>query len=112
MTPDDCYDIPFVPDLPGKANLVARAYNTHYEIINYHLGDCPKIEADFSIWDPVTHRKIPYYNYDETNKILYVPRGYDVNIVASQTGKPITFIENHRPKEHYHFSVGNPPRDE
>lgn len=105
-------NLPFIPDgLPAGSQLYARAYNTHYEIINYKMGDCKKIEADLSIWDPVYYKRIEYYYYDKKHKVLYIPRGYDANIVAEQTGRPINFMENHRPKKRFHFSVGTPPRD-
>ena len=49
------------------------------EINNYELGDCPKLEYFFTIFDPVTHS---YYmkglDYDEKRKILILPRGLDV----------------------------------
>ena len=42
--------------------------HTRIEISNYELGDCPKLEYIFSVWDPVTHRSYPKgieYNADE-----------------------------------------------
>ena len=49
------------------------------EINNYELGDCPRLEYFFTIFDPVTHS---YYmkglDYDEKRKILILPRGLDV----------------------------------
>ena len=49
------------------------------EIHNYDIGDCPKLEYFFTIFDPVTHN---YYlkgvEYDEERKILILPRGLDV----------------------------------
>lgn len=92
--------------------LIPKAYNTHYIIENYNKGDCPKIEADLSIWNPTYYRREEYFYYDETEKKLYLPRGYDINIVSAQTGKPVTFVPNYRPKVKYHFNTGNPPRDD
>lgn len=49
-------------------------------IINdYNLGDLPRLEHFFSIWDPTYHttRLIAVY-YDEKNKQLYLPRGIDI----------------------------------
>ena len=59
--------------------------HTRIEISNYELGDCPKLEYIFSVWDPVTHRSYPKgieYNADE--KKLILPRGMD-----------ISWLENH-----------------
>ena len=92
--------------------LIPEAYNTHNEIKNYNRKDCPKIEADLSIWDNVYFKRIEYFYYDEKTKILYLPRGYDINIIAEQTGKPIHFVPNQRPTARYHFNVGTEPRDE
>lgn len=50
------------------------------EVNNYELGDCPKLEYFFTIFDPVTHS---YYlkgiEYDEDNKKLILPRGLDIS---------------------------------
>ena len=49
------------------------------EINNYELGDCPKLEYFFTIFDPITHS---YYmkgiGYDNDKKILTLPRGLDI----------------------------------
>lgn len=58
------------------------AYNTHYEITDYELGEFSKLERDLSLWDDVNHKTIPKYYYDEDTKIFYVPRGYDPNILS------------------------------
>ena len=50
------------------------------EINNYEIGDCPKLEHFFTIFDPVTHS---YYlkglEYDQERKVLILPRGLDVS---------------------------------
>ena len=49
-------------------------------IVNdYRLGDCLKLEDNFTIFDPIYHT----YNYmglyyDEENERLYLPRGIDI----------------------------------
>lgn len=49
------------------------------EINNYDLGDCPKLENIFTIFDPVTHS---YYikgiEYDKERRVLILPRGLDI----------------------------------
>ena len=40
--------------------------HSRIEINNYELGDCPKLEYIFSVWDPVTHQSYPKgIEYDE-----------------------------------------------
>lgn len=54
--------------------------HSRIEINNYEIGDCPKLEYFFTIFDPVTHA---YYfkgiKYDEERKVLTVPRGLDIS---------------------------------
>lgn len=52
---------------------------TSIVIHNYELGDCPKLEYYFTIYDPVRH--VSFFKgieYDEENKDLYLPRGLDI----------------------------------
>ena len=53
--------------------------HTRIEVNNYDLGDCPKLEYFFSIYDPIYHTT--YYKgmeYIEEEKKLILPRGIDV----------------------------------
>lgn len=53
--------------------------HTRIEINNYEIGDCPKLEYFFTIFDPVTHNYfLKGIEYDEERKILILPRGLDV----------------------------------
>ena len=53
--------------------------NTAIIINDYNLGDSPKVEQTFSVWDPMTHKLVPFaMYYDENNKQLYLPRGIDL----------------------------------
>ena len=67
------------------------AYGTHYEIMDYELGEFPKLEKDLSLWDDIRYEVIPKYYYDESTKIFYVPRGYDPNILADHYKTFINF---------------------
>lgn len=53
--------------------------NTAIIVNDYILGDCPKLENQFKIYDPLRHG---YYYlaiyYDEDNERLYLPRGIDL----------------------------------
>lgn len=54
--------------------------HSRIEVNNYELGDCPKLEYFFTIYDPVTHS---YYmkglDYDQNRKVLILPRGLDIS---------------------------------
>lgn len=53
--------------------------HTRIEINNYELGDCPRLENCFSIWDPVYFTvRYKCIEYNEEEKKLLVPRGIDV----------------------------------
>ena len=59
--------------------------HSRIEINNYDLGDCPKLEYIFSVWDPITHQSFPKgIEYIEEERKLIVPRGMD-----------ISWLENH-----------------
>jgi superfamily II DNA or RNA helicase len=48
-------------------------------ITNYNLGDCPKLEYFFTIYDRTYHDNFyKAIKYDEENKTLTIPRGVDV----------------------------------
>lgn len=60
------------------------AKQTHIEINNYELGDCPKLEHTFSIYDMVYHSY--YYKgiiYDEKHKKMLIPRGIDLHWIEN-----------------------------
>ena len=46
--------------------------NSHIEITDYELGECPRIESQFMLWDRITHSNFMFgMHYDEEDKILY-----------------------------------------
>lgn len=87
------------------------AYNTHYEILDYNLGDFPKLEKDFSLWDDITHSVIPKYHYDSEKCILYIPRGYDPNILSDHFKVFIDFTKEHTSMKKVKFSLKSFPRN-
>ena len=61
--------------------------HTRIEINNYDIGDCPKLEYLFSVWDPVRHVSIPKgIEYIEEQKKLILPRGIDVPYIEDLFG--------------------------
>lgn len=87
------------------------AYNTHYEIIDYELGEFPKLEHDLSAWDDIYHKSEPRFYYDESNKIMYVPRGYDPNILADHYKMYIDFITGFTDRRKVSFNLHSYPKD-
>lgn len=53
--------------------------NSCIKIKNYTLGECPALENNFKVWNPVTHSMdILGMYYDEKEETLYLPRGIDI----------------------------------
>lgn len=53
--------------------------HSRIEINNYEMGDCPRLEYFFTIYNPLTHSY--YYKgleYDQKKKLLILPRGLDI----------------------------------
>lgn len=53
--------------------------HSRIEINNYDMGDAPRLERLFSLWDPIKHQS--FYKgieYDEKNRKLILPRGFDI----------------------------------
>ena len=56
--------------------------HSRIEINNYELGDCPKLEYIFSVWDPNYHASFPKgIEYIEEKRQLRLPRGIDISYV-------------------------------
>lgn len=57
-------------------------YRTHIEINDYDLGDCPRLEKMFSIFDLTYHKRFPKgMIYDKDRRVLMIPRGIDIGFV-------------------------------
>ena len=75
-----------------------RVKHTCIEINNYDLGDCPKIEYIFSVWDAVTHKRYTKgIEYDEKKKKLILPRGIDISWVENQFMETAYIDKNNDP---------------
>lgn len=89
-------------------------YSTHYEIMNYHLGDFKELENVLSYWDKDIYKLIPRYRYDESKQILYVPAGIDNFVFEDWSGKRVQKMnidfEYNLKKIYFDMLVG--PRDE
>jgi hypothetical protein len=57
------------------------------EVHNYTLGDCPSLELKFQIWNDQTYSyEFRGIDYNSKNKILYLPRGYDIVTIENYLG--------------------------
>lgn len=69
--------------------------NSAIIINNYEPNDCPKLENQFRIFEPVTHS---YYfmgmHYDADNKRLYLPRGLDIWYIENLFGEQADILIN------------------
>jgi hypothetical protein len=72
--------------------------HSRIEINNYVLGDAPRLEYLFSMNDPIRHAR--YYKgieYDEANKKLILPRGFDISYLESIFGMSAIVDKNPDP---------------
>lgn len=70
--------------------------HSHIEIHNYKLGDSPRIENNFIIYDHFTHCE--YYKgieYIEDKNILILPRGVDIHYLENCLGVNAILDTNH-----------------
>ena len=58
--------------------------HSRIEINNYELGDFPRLEYLFSVWDPIYHCSFPKgIEYNPDKKLLILPRGMDIQMLRS-----------------------------
>lgn len=69
--------------------------NSSIVITDYSLGDAPRLESYFTIFDRITFTKsYKGMSYDEVNRLLYLPRGLDLYFVKK-------FFEGEEPVKEY-----------
>lgn len=58
--------------------------HSRIEINDYEMGDAPRLEYLFSVWDPIYYQSFfKAIEYDEENKKLIIPRGFDINYLKN-----------------------------
>lgn len=68
--------------------------NSCIKIEDYVLGQCPELENNFVIYDPITHRKQNFgMYYDNENRCLYIPRGLDIWKIKQYLGLEVVYKE-------------------
>jgi hypothetical protein len=91
------------------------ASNTAIIINDYTMGDNPRMEKSFSIWDPIIHsfRMFGCY-YDEENKKFYIPSGVDMWKVKSFFHESSYESLPCQPSKEFNNNIQlkNPPKDE
>lgn len=88
------------------------AFNSHYKVYDYSLGDNLNLERALTYHDYKSFKDYPKYLYDSVNRILYIPRGYDQFQLEEWNGKPVTVVDNEIKEESIGFQMKKPPRDE
>lgn len=89
------------------------AYNTHYEITEYLIGMSRTLENNLTLHDYDGYQHTPKYHYDRNNHVLYVPRGYDEDLLSKQLGdRPIEYIKDYTKPRKVSFSMTKPPRND
>lgn len=92
------------------SKLEAYAYNSRFEIHNYDIGDLPQLEKEMSLWDDINFKPLPKYFYDEENRILYIPRGYDFFKLENMIGKSIVYKKEANERKKASFTMNTPPK--
>lgn len=58
--------------------------HSRIEINNYEMGDCPRLEYIFSVWNPTYHQSFfKAMEYNEEEKKLIIPRGVDIEYISN-----------------------------
>jgi len=81
-------------------------------IHNYELHDAQILEDYLSVYDPIKHRKsYKGMMWDEEKKILYIPRGVDINFLEKVFREPAEMNYECNPVENISIHAKIPPRD-
>lgn len=89
--------------------------HSRIEINNYEIGDCPKLERFFTVFDPVTHTCfIKGAEYNEDKKILILPRGLDISWLEYTLNGDVEVDKNHDEFEYVSepIMIKKKPRDD
>ena len=69
------------------------------------------MEYSLTFHDWVSHTHIPRFQYDEKEKVLYIPRGVDPYLLEQWSGQQITAVENKNKDRDIGFNLYTKPRD-
>ena len=87
--------------------------NSCIEIEDYTLGQCPKLEYNFQIWNPITHRfDVLGMKYEEENHKLILPRGIDIWKIKQYLNEKVCFTKAPNDYETADILMRYAPRDD
>lgn len=87
--------------------------HTSILIHDYNIHDSEKLEKSLSIYDQVRHKYIMKgAQWDKENKILYIPRGVDINFLEKIFNTPAEMNYTPDPYEPMSIRAKVPPRDD
>ena len=88
-------------------------YKTHYRISDYRIGDYPKLERYFCVYNKVTHRyESLAIVYDKDNKELRFPSGANEYAIRSLSGALIEYNYSYDEYDNISIRITKPPRNE
>ena len=97
-------------ELVTNDNIILNSYPTHYEVLNYKEGTCPKLENDLSYWVQERFTRNKYYYIE--NNTLYIAGGYDDTKLREYLDRPINFKDTVNPRKRLVFSMKFQPRND
>ncbi len=88
--------------------------NSCIKIEDYNLGDCPELERNFMVYNPITHkREVLGMYYSSKTSTLYIPRGLDIWKIKNYLHTNQHFTEApHKYEEFDNVYVRYTPRDQ
>lgn len=86
---------------------------TCIEVHDYNLGDQINLEKSLSVWNDSYFRYEPKgFDYDEENRILYLPRGMDIGFLERLFNRPIEMDRKYNDYQKASYKLIAEPRDE
>lgn len=101
-----------VKELKIKMSDIFYIKHSSIQVPDYELGDCPDLERILSVWDDVYFVARPIgLDYDENTKILYVPRGFDIQFLEKLLNRRAETDYNHYPAEKAMIRLNTEPKN-
>ncbi len=71
---------------------------TSIAIHNYEIGDCYALEKKFSVYDNLTHQRLPKgVWYDQDSSTIFIPRGVNIGMLERWFSASAIMIDEHDP---------------
>lgn len=86
--------------------------HTSILIRDYSIGDAPQLEKQLSVFDPIRHRyKHKGLMWSENDKILRIPRGFDLNFLEKVFNTQAVMNYKSDPYDEVSIQAKVPPKD-